>query len=213
MAQRIIDSHPTLLQKLFGKEWDGANQRWRPPASLGRYLTAPLAAIYGLPSWHQPDANRLAILLQKELTFTIDLKTHVVEISFTSADRDFAIEVLNILHQETVSFLRANKLAAAQLQLAYLQKTIGAVTTVEERKVLTEMMVTAELDMLTCQEGMPFVVQVLDAPSAPALPSSPRPLLFLVIAALSGTAIAALVIVGRDFLAASRGARSHSHSL
>ena len=212
VAQRVINDHPALLRAIFANEWDSVSQTWRPPASLTRHITAPLAAMYGLPSWRQPDANRLAAVLQKVLTFSIDMKTHVVEVSFSAADRSFAIEVLNVLHQETIAYLRATKLAATQLQLAYLQKAIRDVSTVEERKVLTEMMVTAELDMLTCQEGMPFVVQVLDVPSAPALPSSPRPLFFLVVATLSGMALTALVVIGRDFWMASRRARSHSPS-
>jgi uncharacterized protein involved in exopolysaccharide biosynthesis len=218
VAKRLGD-YDQIAHHIFAGEWNERKKSWEAPRDLKSGLIGGLRYIFGYRAWYPPDATRFAKYLAKMISVKTDLRTNVVQISITDRDRNFAINLLTALHNEAVEYLRDQLIATTQLKIQYLEQKIPTATVLEYREALVALLVEQEKLMITKRQGMPYAAQILDGPTAPAMPSSPSPALLLFVGMLSGIAVGSLVLIVVVFapgkmraLAPPEGARSKSNA-
>ena len=191
-----------LAQLLFSDRWDAANNRWLEPTgfladvkrSLNEFLGRPKAPPMDDPSVVSGAVDEMLTAMSfDKLTPTI------FEITVTDKSGDRALEILTILHQETISLIRENKIRNAQTLLNSMRARYQEVSELVYRTALTEQIVTQEKRLMMLQDKNYPIIDVVDPPSISS-PARGLPIALTVLAGmLVGTFFGMLINIGAFF--------------
>lgn len=193
VAERLGTDH-ALLQALFPGRWDAAAGRWQsPPGALSAFKRLLLAAS-GRQDWVVPDAERVAKTLRDRLVVDMVRTGPMRRISLRHQDRDIAVELLRRIATATDAHLRAEAMRRSAAQIGHVKGRLAGKPTAEHLKVLDELLADQERIAMMIEVDLPFAADLIEPPTAAALPDWPNPLTIVPLAGLAG------VIVGCFFL-------------
>ena len=187
----------TIMQGVFADEWTGSG--WAPKASLLDRSQAFLLALAGKPvaATSEPDANRLAAWLARNIGIGEDERSSVVTLSVRHRDPAFASLLLERLHAVADARARARATARAQANIAHLDQRLAKATPLDLRQALYATRAVEEQRLMLARNPAPYATQRFGAATASREPVSPRQGLVLLLALVFGLVLGALLALVR----------------
>lgn len=193
-----------IMTQIFADEWDAASKSWVMPSGLTFRIVRGVDQMFGLPPWKPPVAADFANFLEKQLKSEPVSLTSIYRISFDWKDPAFGIRLLSALIKTADDQIRTRTANELKERETYLSGELDKAQRLEERQALAQDLADTVLQEATLFANSNYSVQIVQPPTASAYPVSPRPILYLVFAALAGTVVGILVVLG---IAVGRGFR------
>lgn len=193
VAERLM-SQPDLLRRIFSERWDPADGRWVEPQGVAAGLRRLFFAAVGRQEWLEPDASAVARYLRSRVVVEPVGTGPMRRVRFRHPDRGFALAFLRVLAAETDAHLRAEAARRSAAQVSYAQSRISMLSAVEHRKVLGDLKAEQERVSIMLDVGLPFAADVVEPPSADALPDWPDVPLVLAVALAAGLSTGLLAV-------------------
>lgn len=189
VADRLA-TDPAILHALFPEHWDADAGRWRRPPGLLPTVKRALLALVGREDWVEPDGDRVARALRDRLVIDMLRSGPMRRITVRHADRATAIELLGRIAAATDAHLRAEAARRSAAQIAHIKLRLGAVTVAEHRQALSDLLLDQERVAMMIGVDLPFAADMIQPPSAGALPDWPNPAVLVPLAGLVGLVVA-----------------------
>lgn len=188
VAERLM-ADPRLVQRMFPDRWDAQAGEWTEPAGAASGLRRLLFRLSGREEWVAPDASVVAQYLRRRVVVEPVGTSAMRRIRFRHSDRGFAVAFLRSLAEQTDAHLRgeARRRTAAQLEFADTLAT--SLSQTEHRRVFAELRNEQQRVLVMLDVGLPFAADVVEAPSADALPDWPDPMMVLTVALAAGLSV------------------------
>ena len=197
LAARLQAEHG-LLQIVFEEDWDAENQVWRRPHDLRATIEHALLGFFGFPSWTEPDVAALADWLSSWVTVARLGGSAMLRLRMDHPKPEFAASVVQMVHTAADGLLRVDALTRIGAQIALAERELAAASSPTRRQALENMLSAQYQVEALLQVDQPYAAQVLVPVTASATPTSPNPLLILVLAAVVGAILGVFVIFLRD---------------
>jgi hypothetical protein len=191
-----------MLQIVFQDQWDAENKQWKEPASLRIRMLGWLFRLANVPAWTHPDVMTLSSFLEGNIVVVPSTLNDIVTVSMTSSNRELAKKILLTAHTEANAVLRDMVARHASQQVAYLQNKLAGVTVADYRAALLQILSSQEKTLMLTQTDAPFAADIVSPPIASDVPSAPRPLLYVALAAAVGALIgeALVALLGQAWI-------------
>ena len=165
-----------LLPVLYASRWDAAKHRWNTSDADG------------IPTLWQ--ATRY--FDRKILTVTTDTKTGLVTVTIRWRNPVLAAMWANGLVSMTNSYLRARAIAETSRNIAYLNEQANKTDVVQLKRAIYALLQEQINKAMLAKGTKEYAFKVLDPATAPQKPSSPKPLLWIVLAVVAGQIVTLL---------------------
>jgi hypothetical protein len=199
LAKTLQEEHK-LLQELFPGIWNEERGEWIPPSSFRFRVTSKVKRWLRFPDWTPPSPSTLASFIRGNVRINSLEEQGLRDVTFEHSDREFALRLLQMLHDGSDTKLKEAERKRAEERLSYLRDQLTDVRVTDYRSVLVALLAREQQKMMLIQGNLPFAAEIVDPPSVSAAPTSPRPLLSLVIAVIAGTAIAVFTVLTIDVI-------------
>jgi uncharacterized protein involved in exopolysaccharide biosynthesis len=183
LTERYIDSQK-LLPVLFSRLWDPMNKRWKTD-----------------------DPRKIPTLWKGNALFKSNIrsvsenpKTGLVTISIAWRDPRLAAQWANDLVRVTNETLRDKAIAESERNISYLNGQVSNTNVVELRNALYMLMEAEIKKEMLARGSESYALKVIDPAVAPERQSSPRPVLWIILGALGGVAMAIVGVLSRERL-------------
>jgi Chain length determinant protein len=189
LAQKLIDQDKEVLPKIFYKEWDPVAKKFHPPHDPISTITRIFDYVFGLPAYEPPSASRLATWMQDNLVITAINSTSMNQISFNTPYPQFGQRFLKEMASQADGVIRDEALKLTDVQIAYLENKLAQVQTVDYRQTLLGLLSGQETTRMSINKDLPYAAAVLQNSFSTDLPTSPNPLIIMLIAIFVGLAM------------------------
>lgn len=196
VADRLA-ADSVFLRVLFAERWDAEAGGWRPPPGLAPTLKRLLLAAVGRRDWVEPDAERVARTLRDRLVIDMVRTGPMRRISLRHRDRATALDLLGRVAAATDAHLRAEASRRSVAQIAHIKARLASVAVMEHRRALSDLLSDQERVAMMIEVDLPFAADVIQAPTASALPDWPNPALVTPLAGLVGLLAGAFALSAR----------------
>lgn len=193
VADRLA-ADPAILRALFAERWDVEAGRWRPPSGLLATVKRALLAMVGREDWVEPDGDRVARALRDRLVVDMLRSGPMRRITFRHSDRATALELLGRIAAATDAHLRSEAARRSAAQIAHIKLRLGAVTVAEHRQALSDLLLDQERVAMMIGVDLPFAADMIQPPTAAALPDWPNPAVVIPLAGLVGLVAAGFAL-------------------
>ena len=193
-AERIAKD-PALLHGAFPKEWNASTQQWQQPPSSIRPLVIAVKQVIGVPivPWTAPDAVRMQEFIARKIKVEEPAKKAIIVLRTEQAQPVYGEALLKAVQQAVDAQLRERALARTEQNIAYLTQKLATVTLAEHRQALANGLAEAERASMAANSTVPFAGEAFGQVSTSRLPTSPQPVLTLLIAAMLGLIIGSVL--------------------
>jgi uncharacterized protein involved in exopolysaccharide biosynthesis len=180
-----------IMQTLFASQYDIRSGQWFRPNGFIASFSSAVKLTLQVPGafWRPPDAADLQKFFENNIKIMTDRKTNITTISIDYKDPEFAIKLILDLHEETDAVLRRQALARADDSIVYLEKQLLRVQLAEHRQALAEMLGEQEKARMLASSDAPYSAQPFGTAFASSSPTSPKPLIVLVIGIVGGAIV------------------------
>ncbi|WP_372396760.1 hypothetical protein ABMY26_21905 [Azospirillum sp. HJ39] len=199
VADRLA-REPALLRALFPERWDGEAGRWRPPPGLLPAVKRMLLALVGREDWVEPDGERVARALRDRLVIDMLRSGPMRRITLRHADRATALDLIGWIASATDAHLRMEAARRSAAQIAHIKARLAAITVAEHRQALSDLLLDQERVAMMIGVDLPFAADMVQPPSAPALPDWPNPAVVVPLAGMAGLVAAGFALSARHAL-------------
>jgi uncharacterized protein involved in exopolysaccharide biosynthesis len=175
LTERFIDQNH-LLPVLFAKSWDAGLGRWKPMAP------AKIPNLWKADRYFKHEVRSV----------TQNPKTGLVTLTVTWTDPRLAAEWANGLVKLTNDYLRAQAIAMSDRNIAYLEDQAARTEQVGIRQSIYLVLQDEISKAMLARGTEQYALKILDPAAAPAEPSSPRPLMWCLLAFLMGLVLCVL---------------------
>ncbi len=197
VAERLA-ADPAFLRTLYPERWGadtpGEAPGWRPPPGLAPVVKRALLALVGRQDWVEPDAERVGRTLRERLVIDMVRTGPMRRISLRHRDRATASALLGRVAAATDAHLRAEASRRSVAQIAHIKARLASVTVAEHRRALSDLLSDQERVAMMIEVDLPFAADVIQAPTAPALPDWPNPAALVPLAGLVGLLAGSLAL-------------------
>ena len=193
-----LQAEDGLLQIVFADDWDAEAQAWRRPEGLKATLEHAVLGFFGFPSWTEPDIATLAEWLSGRVNVTRLGGSAMLRLRMEHPRPEFASSVVAMVHEAADQQLREDALARIGAQIELAERERAAATSPTRRQALEDMLSAQYQVQALLQVDQPYAAQIMVPVTASATPTSPNPLLILVLAAMVGAILGVFVIFLRD---------------
>ncbi len=197
---RVLMNDPVIPSRIFASEWrDG---RWQEPASLMYRLKRLPKDLFGVGGWVPPDAQRLSAYLGTALDLNAS-KSGVTTISYSHTDREFALNLLLKVHAHAEKLMREDGIEQGQVKRAFIARRLQDTSISDLRNVLINLMAEVEQQDMLLTDNLPYAAELIDLPVVSSLPTSPKPVLQIVLLAFAGVLIGMTAVIMTEMLIGS----------
>lgn len=208
VAERILRHHPELLRRLFRSEWDEKTGNWYTrPHRLRQWIAVPLNSLFGVYPGYKPGAQELADVIKSNMKLDEDEQNGALHLQFSDGDAEFARWFLTTVISETDDAVRASEQRRDRDFINFASERLKNETNVTYRDALTDSLRQFEISNMYSEAGDNFSFQYVETPFLPTVHSSPRPLLYTVLAFIFANMVAACVTVAMLLWPENRFAR------
>jgi hypothetical protein len=176
-SQRVADSlqkDHRVMQHLFRKRWDPANQQWVRPSGILAWVSASLHEFFGMPAWTPPGIANLTQEIQKKLSISDTKNTNLRQIEYEDEDRQFALSMLHWLYQAADGAIRDDDIVRTRNEITYLRQELNKVTGVEHRTAIMNLLEVEERRQMLLLSNAPYGATVIVSSEAPIKPNAPK---------------------------------------
>ncbi|NQV81970.1 MAG: hypothetical protein HQ495_15540 [Alphaproteobacteria bacterium] len=165
-----------LLQVVYGASWDAATKSWIAPSSESRAKQYRIRNLLGLPTpqWLPPSLETLASFVAGAVTFSTLKNGRFVRISIRHVDPEFALNLLQIVYDESDNLLRDSDLAESREKRKYIQRELGEANLVDSRQALIGILTGEERRAMLLETDLPYAARIIEPPSVSSQPEEPN---------------------------------------
>ena len=196
VAERVVAHDPTVLTKIFPKEWNPETKQWHPPHDPISLIGQGVYGLFGLPTWSPPSAQRLADYLDNALVITPVNTTAMQSISFTFKDPKFAAALLSQLQREGDKIIRDEAASVADKQIQYLQQKLQQTTAIDYRQTLLGLISAQMTTRMSINDTLPYAASLVQPAIATDLPTGPNPFVWITIGIVVGLLLGVFLALG-----------------
>lgn len=192
---KLMMADETLMRSIFANQWNPETGKWQEPQSGLRSVKRAVMSTLGMPvlPWHAPDATDMQAYLEANVSVAQDTKTRVGTVSMEHEDPQFAVEFISSLDRRVDSELRRRALVRGRANIEYLSQKLASVTIAEHRQAIADALSEQEKQIMMASSGAPFAAEPFGMAAASAGPTSPRPVLVLLLGAVLGFLLACVI--------------------
>lgn len=195
-----------ITHRLFDRDYDPVLGQWRRPSGLLAIISTATKSALGIPGaeWRPPGPTDLQEFLEEEVKVSTDRKTKVTTISVDHEDPLFAAKLITELHEETDAILRRQALARADQSIDYLERQLSRVQLAEHREALAEMLGAQEKARMLASSAAPYAAQPFGTAVVSSKPTSPQPVIVLLIGLVGGAIFGVLAMLTRRIVQSAK---------
>lgn len=182
-----------ILPIVFSAKWDSSTRQWKRPSGFSQTVRDIVYPMFGLDPWTSPDYRMLARHYARSLTTRGISDTGLVEIAYEDTDPERARYVLEAIFEDTNTLLRDEAKAQAESKAGYLRMQLGQADVIEYRVNLAALLAREEQVLMLTSTSGPFAADLVQPYVVSPQPTSQRPLVFAIVAALVGFSISVFV--------------------
>jgi hypothetical protein len=184
--------HQDLMMKAFPGAWDPRSRSYLPR----KRILGPLYALFGNPAEVSFTPTTVTDYINANVRVVQpEDDTSIVMITMTSPDPAFAKQLLSAMHFEATDILRQNSSKRANKMLGYLRARLTTLTVQDYRESILQLISQQESMRLLSEPGVSYAAEILDSPYSSDLPTFPRVIIFLFVAAILGLGLGSVLIV------------------
>lgn len=177
-----------MLQQMYPQQWDQKTHSWKVNRGLLSPVTDAIREILGTTTRTQPSAQDILAQLRGNLDQDLSLQTSLLQLSYSNANPDFAVEFLTEAHREADNILREAARMRSQRRIDYLQDMLKSVTAVEQRAALIQLLDQETQTNMMIQSDPNYSADIVDPPHVSAAPVSPKLPVALITSVVAGFA-------------------------
>lgn len=193
VAQLLINKQG-IDKILFEDQWNTETNSWKPKPGIFAWIKRQINVVFGLPAWTPPDESDLAELLQDKIDVTLTDTDGTLQLSYENKDPKVAALVLQSLYDDTMTIIRQDQVNALEHVFDTVLNRLNNTHNVILKSSITDFASQSLVEM-TRASARSVEVGVLNPVRVSATPTSPRPLLNMLIGVLLG-----LLIIGSWYL-------------
>lgn len=181
-----------VLKGIFDQEWTGHG--WQEPPNALAPITHGIKRVLGLPirHWSRPDAARLADWMQTEVHIEDVPKKPIMILSVQHKDPVFAARFIGLLRLAADDGVRQRALDRSDPLIDYLSAQLRTVQLADHRAALATALSEQMKTRMIARSGVAFAAEPLGRATASLLPTSPKPVLILLLGFLVGGVVGVL---------------------
>lgn len=195
-----LAKNPETLQNIFPEYWNSETGKWNTRPGILATIRYAAGRIFGLPGWSPPDAEDLMHFLADEVTARVDSDLPLFTIEFEHENPDFAQKFIQDLHEATDRLVRRDSLERTSKQVVYLEKKLAQAVLLEHKKALALLILSQEQKMMMLEIDLPYAARVISPARVSTEPTSPRPILVLLISLIAGLLLGVFLLFLLEFL-------------
>lgn len=180
LADRLMQD-PEFLQALFVNEWDPETRSWMPPRGPVPWIKAQVAKAAGLPPYSPPNADRVRDVIQDSINMKSGVASNAQVVTYDHTDPQAALYVLRTVIAANDQVNREQIANQISSLISRINALLSSTTDLTMRDTLIPLLVEQRRRQLAVQGDTPFAIDVIDPPSVSVGPTSPKPLLLLVV--------------------------------
>lgn len=203
LAQR-----PEFMRRIFASEWDKKAQRYVEPkrGAIGSTVQK-LKKLLGFPPfrWRAPDAGRLQEYIVSSVKVTEDADSPVVTLVYSHPDPRFAAKFLLEIHMLLDDDLRRKARERAADYVAYLSNQLRSAELVDQRAAIVQALSEQEKNLMMASSNLAFAAEPMDPIVTSLRPTSPRPLIVLILGLVFGAIVGVVIALAYNSLTRDGG--------
>ncbi len=196
-----LDRKYEYVREVYGGQWSEETQSWKAPTGWRTDLDDYFRGFAPIAEWTPPSTQKLAQYIAGSI-FLVDVagQSSASRIQYQHPDADFALQFLSNVYQTAEEMLRSQELERISNRASYVRERLASVTISDYRESLIFVLAEQEKKLLELQSGQPYVADVIQPPIVTDQPSSPNILIRLILGAIVGLALGAVLVVIIAFL-------------
>lgn len=199
-----LSTDKRIMRTVFERQWDAESGTWSERPGPLRPLRNLLYSVSGqpIPVWSQPGAGQLQDYLGKKVSMIPPRPKDppITTLAYRNRDPDFAIYLLEKMHEQADADVRAHSLDRAQLYAAHLADKLAKTDIAEHRINLSEALLEQERAIMMATSAGSFASVQTETATAGARPVSPVIIPSIAIGLLLGTAAGIVAATGSFLL-------------
>jgi hypothetical protein len=200
LAEKLQRDHH-LLQTVFASRWDSKTKTWKPSQGREASVERFFERLFGFPVDPPPDVKALAQYISATVTLSTDKTTGISTLSTLAADPKKGLAFILMVHQAAVDLVRAEIAQRNDAKIDFVLNSLRKTTNADQRGVLISMLAQTEQTQMLLNNHLPFASQIIDTPTVPQDPSSPRALQVLLMYYIGFLAFVILFFIAIDQIA------------
>ncbi|TSD86212.1 hypothetical protein FFK22_023430 [Mycobacterium sp. KBS0706] len=180
LSERLLQD-PEFLQAFFANEWDPETRSWRPPGGPVAWVKSQVAKATGLPPYIPPNADRIRDAIQDNLNMKSGVASNAQVVTYDHTNPQAALYVLRTVIADNDQVNREQIANQISSLISRINALLSSTTDLTMRDTLIPLLVEQRRRQLAVQGDTPFAIDVIDPPSVSVAPTSPKPLLLLVV--------------------------------
>lgn len=200
LAEKLQQDHH-LLQIVFSSRWDSKTKTWMPSPGREARVERFFERLFGFPVDPPPDMKALAQYISSTVTLSTDKNTGISSLSTSASDPKKGLDFILMVHQAAVDLVRAEIAQRNQAKIDFVLSSLQKTTNADQRGVLISMLAQTEQTQMLLNNHLPFAAQIIDAPTVPQDPATPRALQILLMYYIGFLVFVILVFIAIDQIA------------
>jgi LPS O-antigen subunit length determinant protein (WzzB/FepE family) len=200
-AEILLKTRPDLIRLMFPTEWSASERHWKEPEQGPlRIVINGIKSLFGIAvsKWSPPSTDQVYKFLSSAVDVIEDPKSPIVKLQMQSSDAHFATSLLVALRSTLDEYLRQRMISRTSTYVKYLTQKLSTVTIEEYRQALLQNLTEQEKALMTASSSVAYDADMLGEPVASAQPTSPRPMLTLLLALVLGTVVGIVLALGAE---------------
>jgi hypothetical protein len=194
LAQRL-DAKYGYVRRIFGGYWDEDSKSWIPPTGFRVDLDEFFRGFIKVPKWSPPMTEDLADYIRGSINLQRLANSEIYEISYVSADQEFAVEFLSQVYSEAEEYLKGREVDKVERQIEYVRQKIEQTTVADYRLSLLTVLAGQEKRMMSLSVDLPYLAEYIQPPVASDRQTRPKIMTTLAISAIAGFAIGVVAVL------------------
>jgi len=200
VAQKIMRNEK-LVQKIFYKEWNKFDKKYSEieKSSLGDLRSWLKKVLIGGSQleYIPPNSKRLARFVFKNIDMSEDKKTGFLTLEAQHSNPKMIISLIIEITNASDEIMRDRYIKFSKEPLNYYKEKLNASRAREHREALARLISREEQKLMLASSSKYFTAEPIKNPEVSIYPTSPKPLMTLVLASLFGLIISIMLALIR----------------
>jgi hypothetical protein len=166
----------SILQVLYKDRWDFEKKTWRPPSGPVNFIVGPIRKLFSFPAWQVPDEFMVVETYKRNFRQSDVGETSMQWLSYTDTSPERALWLLKAAVADADTIVRADALARAEQQAAYLRNRLKSESLLEHRETLLALLSEQEQTLMLANSNLPFTQDIMENYTVSSIPTSNTPL-------------------------------------
>ena len=200
----IVFENKELIRNIYKNEWNASLNKYSEP-SKNKILTL-ISNIKRLVTGNNhfnyipPNARRLAIFIAKNFQITENKDTGFVNIKSETSKPDILLSLIVEATEASDKIMRQRYVEFSIEPLAFYKEKLRTARSREHRESLAELISAEEQKLMFASQGDYFVAEPYLNPKISLYPTSPKPLIILVLSIILGLFTGTIIVLIKNVI-------------